>query len=69
MDVRIFGDKIYEGRRKKKKKKFSVEARPPFGATDVQSGSQVRCLPPRQPSRYGRERDDVETHGALPQRF
>lgn len=47
------------------KKKFSVEARPPFGATDVQSGSQVRCLPPRQPSRYGRERDDVETHGAL----
>lgn len=52
-----------------RKKKFSVEARPPFGATDVQSGSQVRCLPPRQPSRYGRERDDVETHGALPQRF
>lgn len=37
-----------------------MKAQPPFAAKDVQSGSQVRCLPPRQPSRYGRDRDDVE---------
>lgn len=37
-----------------------MKTRLPFAARDVQSGSQVRCLPPRQRSRYGRDRDDVE---------
>lgn len=37
-----------------------MKAQPPFAAREVQSGSQVRCLPPRQPSGYGRDCDDVE---------